>query len=55
VQEQELSVAYLRSLLNFLGVTDHETVILEGDDPERASGVEHEKARHRLLELAHRF
>jgi FMN-dependent NADH-azoreductase len=55
VQEQELSVAYLRSVLNFLGVTDHETVILEGDDPERVSGGEHEKARHRLLELAHRF
>lgn len=55
LHEQELSVAYLRSLLNYLGVTDREALILEGDDPERASGVEHEKARHRLLELAHRF
>lgn len=55
VQEQELSVAYMRSVLSFLGVTDHETVILEGDDPERDSGGNHEKARHRLLELARRF
>jgi FMN-dependent NADH-azoreductase len=55
VQEQELSVAYLRSVLSFLGVTDHETVILEGDDPEQVSGGDHKKARHSLLELAHRF
>ena len=34
-QEQDLSVAYLRSVLNFLGVADQETVLLEGDDPER--------------------
>ena len=54
-QEQDLSVPYLRSVLSFLGVTDHETVLLEGDDPERVSEGEHEKARHRLLELAHRF
>ena len=54
-QEQELSVAYLRSVLSFLGVADHETVILEGDDPERGSEGEHETARHRLLELARRF
>lgn len=55
VQEQELSVAYLRSVLSFLGVTGHETVILEGDDPERVSEGDHEKSRHRLLELARRF
>ena len=55
VQEQELSVAYLRSVLGFLGVTDHETVLLEGDDPELVSEGYHKKARHRLLELAHRF
>jgi len=54
-QEQELSVAYLRSVLSFLGVTDHETVLLEGDDPELVSEGDHEKSRHRLLELAHRF
>jgi FMN-dependent NADH-azoreductase len=55
LQEQELSVAYLRSVLSFLGVTDHETVLLEGDDPERVSEGDHEKARHRLMELAQRF
>lgn len=55
LQEQELSVVYLRSVLSFLGVTDHEAVLLEGDDPERVSEAEHEKARHRLLKLAHRF
>jgi FMN-dependent NADH-azoreductase len=54
-QEQDLSIAYLRSVLNFLGVADHETVLLEGDDPEQVSEGEHKKARHRLLELAHRF
>ncbi len=54
-QEQDLSVPYLRSVLSFLGVTHHETVLLEGDDPERVSEENHEKARHRLLELARRF
>jgi len=54
-QQQDMSGAYLCSILSFLGVTDQETVFLDGDDPERASGGEHEKARHRLLELARRF
>lgn len=54
-QEHDLSVPYLRSVLSFLGVADQETVLLEGDDPERVSEEEHEKTRHRLLELAHRF
>ena len=54
-QEQDLSVPYLRSVLSFLGVAHHETVFLEGDDPERVSEGDHEKARHRLLDLAHRF
>ena len=36
-QEQDLSVPYLRSVLSFLGVADQETVLLEGDDPERGS------------------
>lgn len=54
-QEHDLSALYLRSVLSFLGVAHHETVFLEGDDPERTSGVEHENARHRLLELARRF
>jgi len=54
-QEQDLSIPYLRSVLGFLGVAHHETVFLEGDDPERVSEGDHEKARHRLLELARRF
>ncbi len=54
-QEQDMSVAYLRSVLNFLGVTDHETMLLEGDDPARVPKKEHEKTRRRLLELARRF
>jgi len=54
-QEQDLSVAYLRSVLSFLGVADHETVLLDGDDPKRVSEVEHEKVRQRLLEFAHHF
>ena len=54
-QEQDLSVPYLRSVLGFLGMAHHETVFLEGDDPERVSEGDHEKARHRLLELAHGF
>jgi FMN-dependent NADH-azoreductase len=54
-QEQDLSVPYLRSVLSFLGVTDQETMLLEGDTPGRISEEEHEKARHRLLELAHHF
>lgn len=54
-QEHDLSVPYLRSVLGFLGVAHHETVFLEGDDPEWGSRGDHEKAQHRLLELAHRF
>jgi len=54
-QEHDLSVPYLRSVLGFLGVVHHETLFLEGDDLERVSGEDHEKARHRLLELARRF
>lgn len=54
-QEEDQSVPYLRSVLSFLGVTDHETVLLEGDDPERVSDAEHEEARQRLLKLARRF
>lgn len=55
VQEQDLSVAYLRSVLNFLGVADQETVILDGDHPEQGTKEEYEAARRRLLELARRF
>jgi len=55
VQEQELSVAYLRTLLNSFGVADQETAILRNDDPEQGSKEEYETVRGRLLELAMRF
>jgi len=54
-QEQDLSVTYLRSVLNFFGVTDQETVLLRGDDPEQGSKEEYETVLRRLLELAQRF
>ena len=54
-QEHDLSVPYLRSVLSFLGVANHETVFLEGDDLERVSRGDHEKARQRLLEHAGSF
>lgn len=53
--EQDLSVVYLRSVLNFLGITDQETVLLAGDDPERGAKEEYEAVRRGLLELARRF
>jgi FMN-dependent NADH-azoreductase len=53
--EQDLSVVYLRSVLNFFGVADQETVLLEGDDPERGAKEKYEAARRGLLELARRF
>jgi len=54
-QEQDQSVAYLRSVLSFLGVAHQETVLLGGDDPEQGSKEEYETVRRRLLELAQRF
>ncbi len=54
-REQDMSVAYLHSVLNFLGVVDQETVLLDGDDPELGARDEYETARRRLLELARRF
>lgn len=54
-QEQDLSVAYLRSVLSFFGIANQETVILEGDHPEQGTKEEYEAARRRLLELARRF
>lgn len=53
--EQDLSVTYLSSVLNFLGVADQETVLLQGDDPEDGLKVEYEAARRKLLALAHSF
>jgi len=55
VQEQDQSVAYLRSVLIFLGVTDQETALLGGDDSEQGSKEEYQAARCKLLELAQRF
>lgn len=54
-QEHDQSAPYLRSVLGFLGVAHHETVFLEGDNPEQGSNEEYETVRHRLLELARRF
>ncbi len=53
-QEQDLSVTYLSSILNFFGVTAHETVLLRGDDL-KGSQEEYEKARRTLLKVARRF
>jgi FMN-dependent NADH-azoreductase len=53
--EQDMSVAYLRSMLNFLGIADQETVLLKGDDPEQGLEMEYQAARCRLLELARHF
>jgi FMN-dependent NADH-azoreductase len=55
-REQDLSVAYLSSVLNFLGIADQEKVLLQGDNPERGATIkEYEAARRRLLALARRF
>ena len=54
-QEQDLSVAYLRSVLNFFGVADQESVLLQRDDMEQGSNGGFEEVRHRLLELARHF
>ena len=54
-REHDLSVAYLRSVLNFLGVADQKTVLLRGDNPECREIIEYEAARRRLLTLARRF
>ncbi|MEW6720612.1 MAG: NAD(P)H-dependent oxidoreductase [Thermodesulfobacteriota bacterium] len=57
-KEQDQSVAYLRSVLQFLGVTDQVTVLLPTDNPERSSVEAKEKykvARRRLLGLARVF
>ena len=54
-REQDLSVVYLRSVLNFFGIADQETVLLAGDDPERGTKEECEATRRRLLDLARRF
>jgi hypothetical protein len=54
-REEDLSVAYLRSVLNFLGVIEQKTVLLHGDKPELGEKMEFEAARQKLLALARRF
>lgn len=54
-EQPDLSVPYLSSLLFFLGVTDQETVVVNGDDPEEACAEETATARRKLQELARRF
>jgi FMN-dependent NADH-azoreductase len=54
-REKDLSAGYLRSVLNFLGVSEQETVLLDGDDPERRTTAAYEAARRSLLELARTF
>jgi FMN-dependent NADH-azoreductase len=54
-KEQDLSVAYLRSVLNFLGIPDQETVLIQGDNPERGATEKHDVARRKLLKLARSF
>jgi FMN-dependent NADH-azoreductase len=55
VQEQDQSVAYLSSVLNFFGVTDQKKVLFVDDDLEQESKEEYQTARCKLLELAQRF
>jgi FMN-dependent NADH-azoreductase len=54
-QEQDLSAAYLRSILKFLGVADQEIMLLAGDHPEQGIKEEYEAARQRLLTMARDF
>lgn len=54
-EEQDLSVDYLISILNFFGVSTQETVLLQGDDPEGGSKDEYEIVRRKLLQVARRF
>lgn len=54
-EEQDRSLGYLRSMLNFLGVANQETLVLQGDDPEQGPDEEYETARYKLLELARDF
>ena len=53
--EPHQGVPYLRSMLNFFGVIDQQTVLLEGDTLEQGADEAYETARHRVLKIAHRF
>ncbi len=54
-REQDLSLDYLRSVLNFFGVTAQETMLLRGDSLERGSQGEYEAAQRKLFKVAHHF
>lgn len=55
-EELDYCVPYLRSLLNFLGVSRHEAVVLEGsDDPEHEADGAFAKSRKKVLDLAALF
>ncbi|MBJ6725472.1 NAD(P)H-dependent oxidoreductase [Geomesophilobacter sediminis] len=54
-KEADQSIGYLRSLLNFFGVTDQESVLLEGDDMDGGDDENYQAARRRLMDLALRF
>lgn len=53
--EDDLSVAYLTSILKFFGVIDHMTLLLNGDDIKKETTNDYTRARRKLLELAHHF
>jgi len=54
-REEDLSVPYLRSVLDFFGISAQERVLLKGDDPGQGDQEEEAAARRRLLELARCF
>ncbi|GFO53775.1 FMN-dependent NADH-azoreductase [Geomonas sp. Red276] len=54
-REVDGSVPYLRSVLNFFGVSPQETVLLRGDRPDDGDRQEYEAARRDLSQLARRF
>lgn len=54
-REHDLSAPYLRSVLNVLGVSTQETILLQGDDTKLRSNDEYEAVQQRLLEMARHF
>lgn len=53
--EKPQSVPYLRSMLNFFGVIDQQTVLLTSDLLEERTDEAFETARHKVLKIAQRF
>lgn len=54
-REQDMSAAYLRSILNFFGVTTQQTLLLHGDDPKQRDPAEDNLVQRTLLAAAHQF